>query len=114
MSPPALISPHASALRIGGSMLASGAMLQLVGWMLEAGMRAPSPSGRRPPSFWPASNAVYLPLLLGGLGLLYLGSLRASITHQMRRKLAMQTCAVAVPCVVLARWAGGVLLADLR
>ena len=114
MSPPALISPHASALRIGGSMLASGAMLQLVGWMLEAGMRAPSPSGRRPPSFWPASNAVYLPLLLGCLGLLYLGSLRASITHQMRRKLAMQTCAVAVPCVVLARWAGGVLLADLR
>ena len=112
MSPPSLISPLASAGRIGGSMLASGGALLLIGWLLEAGLRAPSTSGRRSPSFWPASSSVYFLLLVGCVGLLYSGSLRASITHQQRRKLALQTCAVALPCVVLARWAGGVLLAD--
>ena len=56
---------------------------------------------------------IHLVLLsLAMLALSYLGWLRASITHQEKRKLALQTCACVLPCVLLARAMGGLLLAD--
>lgn len=117
MAPPPAVSALAASVRISGGMLLSGVPLLL----LVAACSDSTPDGLRssshaapPPSaldaFLHCSPSYMLLLLAAALALCYLGSVRATITHQERRLLALQTCALALPCVVLARGAGSMLL----
>lgn len=99
MSPPPQISPVAAALRSGSGMLLSAGPLLLGGLLYDHVMGGAA---------W---HAYVLLVLLSAVALCCLGSLRASITHQKRAQLAMQTCALVVPGLLLARLVGGMLLA---
>jgi len=109
MSPPPAISPVAAAVRVGAGNLLAGLPLLAVAalFMSDAPPAAPaSASG----ALVHCSTGYMLLLALAAVALCYLGSLRANITHQERSKLAVQTAAIAVPCVLLARAAGSLWL----
>ena len=101
MSPPPPISPVAAAMRAGGGMLLGAAPLLLAWTALDHILDSATSQ----------SYLYLLVMLLGALALGYVGSLRAAITHQKRTQLALQTSALVVPGVLLARLAGAVLLA---
>ena len=110
MSPPPALTALSAASRVAGGMLACGGSLLVASVMLD---RALSEPHRGASSSFLGCSTPYLVLLsLAMLALSYLGWLRASITHQEKRKLALQTCACVLPCVLLARAMGGLLLAD--
>ena len=112
MAPPAGISPLAAGLRSAGGMLLSGALLlgalAFFSFDTERDHHA-----RRAPSLFAMSRPYVLVLLLGIAALCYLGTLRAAITHQERKRLALQTCAIALVCAGLARLAGCSLVPTL-
>ena len=77
-------------------MLVCGGALPLVGALL--GKSAGGAGG---------GVAAYVTEVVLALGaLVYIGWLSATITHQARKVLAMQTAAVALPVLMLARFAG--------
>ncbi len=93
MAPPPAITPLSGALRRGGGTVVCGSAVALVSTLVSS-------FGASPRLGYLAAVAVALPSLL------YLGASRASLTHQRRRALAAQTCALALPCVLIARLAG--------
>lgn len=113
MSPPPQISPVAAGLRSASGMLLGGGPMLLAHVLLDrvAGNDAVAAS-HRPAVLQPGSRGYVFMLVLCALAMAALGSYRAAITHQQRRRLAMQTCALAMPGVLLARLAGVMLLSD--
>ena len=103
MSPPSAVSALSAALRYGLALLVCGGALPLVGALLD---RTSATDATSSSSFTP-SYAVVVCLAVAALG--YLGWLRAGITHQGRKSLALQTAAMALPVVLLARFAGAML-----
>mmetsp|Transcript_1743 Transcript_1743/g.3433 ORF Transcript_1743/g.3433 Transcript_1743/m.3433 type:complete len:284 (+) Transcript_1743:84-935(+) len=95
MAPPPELSALQAAAKVGSGVLVCGWMLPLC-YALFC-LSRPGP-------------AVF-PLALGvaAAGLAYLGVLRASITHQDRRKLGLQTSALVLPCCALPHLAGAYL-----
>jgi len=96
MAPP---NPEVSALqaaaKVGSGVLVCGGMLPLCYALFCLGRPGPD------------SMAFGLALGVAMAGLAYLGSLRASITHQSSRQLMVQTVALVLPCCVLPHLAGG-------
>jgi len=112
MSPPPSISAVSAAMRICCSMLVCGGALPLVFTLLH---RTTSMTPTTTTSHADADVTAYLIVVALAAGALcYLGSLRASITHGKRGKLALQTVALAFPSVFLARTAGAVLLNQMQ
>ena len=111
MSPPPALTALSAASRVAGGMLACGGSLLVSSVMLDRALSEPPHRGASS-SFLGCSTPYLVLLGLAMLALSYLGWLRASITHQEKRKLALQTCACVLPCVLLARAMGGLLLAD--
>ena len=93
MAPPSRLSGLETAGRAGGGCFICGAMTPLA---YAALLRITTPS-----------VAYGLVLLLAASSLCYLGVQRAAITHMGKRQLAAQTASLLVPCLVLARLAGG-------
>lgn len=97
MAPP---NPEVSALqaatKVGSGVLVCGGMLPLCYALFGLGQRGPGPD----------SVAFGLALGVAMAGLAYLGSLRASITHQSSRQLMVQTGALVLPCCLLPHLAG--------
>jgi len=111
MSPPSGIPPLAAAARLGGGMLFSGGVVLLATAALGSPGRSGSGVEAAPSSGWWHCSSAYLAVLgLAVVALCTIGSLRASITTQQRRRLALQTCASAMPAVLLGRVAGSMLL----
>ena len=99
MSPPPPLTALSAASRFGGAVLVCGGCLPLLSLALDRGRAQAN-----------ASASTYMAVLcLSVLALAYIGSLRASITHQARGRLAAQTALIALPCVVFAKIAGAVL-----
>jgi len=108
MAPPPDITSTSAAIRVcSGALLGGGLLLllQSLGHQLLAAYVAPTVLAHH--MYWSL-----LAFAIVGLG--YLGALRASITHQRKRYLAMQTIATALLCVMLARSAGSMLHAHLQ
>ena len=99
MSPPAAISAASAALRILSGSLVCGGALPLVAALFNRVVAD-------------GTTTYLLTVAVAAVALSYLGSLRAVITHQARRRLALQTLTLAVPVLLLARTAGGLLLAQ--
>lgn len=93
MAPPPELSALQAAGKVGSGVLVCGGMLPLCYALFCLS---------RP---GPAAFALALGVAMAGLA--YLGSLRASITHQDRRQLVLQTVALVLPCCVLPHLAGG-------
>jgi len=93
MAPPSEISEWQAASRVGGGVLVCGGTLPLCFALFSLS---------RP---GPAAFSLLLGVALAGLA--YLGALRASITHQDKRRLALQTAALVLPCTLLPHLAGG-------
>ena len=109
MPPPAAMAASSAALRVGASALVCGGALPLVGALLSRRQHAEEQAD----AFASPLASHSTTLFVGAAALCYLGSLRANITHQGRRRLALQTCALGVPMVVLARVGGYILQAQL-
>lgn len=105
LPPPPPISPLAAAIRYGASTVVCGGAMPLVGIYLHS---AALDVTRESATSHPASGHLLL-MVLGLLALCYLGSLRASITHQRRWQLALQTAALALPCIACARLLGSLM-----
>ena len=113
MAPPPAIGAMAASVRITGGTLLSGVPLLLLAAWPAGTLTADRPSVASPVDAFLHCSASYLLLLsAAALALCYLGSVRATITHQEGRKLALQTCALAFPCVVIARAVGSALLRE--
>ena len=113
MSPPPSISTVSAGVRIGGGTFCSGALLLLVTCGLDR-IIGEAPGGHRSDASWSSTTTSHLLLMLNGiLAVGYVGALRAAVTHGRRHHLALQTCAIFVPCALLARVAGSILLAGL-
>mmetsp|Transcript_28712 Transcript_28712/g.73643 ORF Transcript_28712/g.73643 Transcript_28712/m.73643 type:complete len:145 (+) Transcript_28712:154-588(+) len=98
MSPPPAITAFAAGARLGGSALVCGGALPLVAMLAHRASQATDTTPMAGQTYW-------LVLALAVLALAYIGSLRASITHQARVKLSVQTAALALPCILLVRLA---------
>lgn len=104
MSPPAAIGAFSAGARICGGSIVCGGALPLVAALLVRFER-----------FASDPTAAYLVLVaVAACALAYLGNLRAAITHNSRKRLSLQTLVLAVPVVVLARVAGGLLLSHMQ
>jgi hypothetical protein len=102
MAPPPSVSALAAGARVCASTVVCGIVPPL-GAMLAH--RASQVADSAP--LEPSTYALLLALTAVALG--YLGVLRAAITHQAKTRLAMQYLGLALPTVVLARVAGGLL-----
>lgn len=89
MPPLPAVSPLSAAVRVCGATLACGGLLPTVAWLGGHG---------------PAARLGVLAIAVAGLA--YLGTLRASLTHGASRRLAVQTVGAALPCVLMAWFAG--------
>jgi hypothetical protein len=99
MSPPVAMGAVSAAARSFGSALVCGGALPLVAFVLHR--------------VWPSMT--YVAVVASAIAALcYLGSARASITHQGRRRLSLQTIAVAFPALLLARVAGHAISAHFE
>ena len=105
LPPPPPVSSLAAAIRYGASTVVCGGAMPLVGVYLHS---AAVDATREPPPSHLASGHALL-MVLGLVALCYLGSLRASITHQRRWQLALQTAALALPCIACARLLGSLM-----
>ena len=112
MSPPPQISPGAAATRSACGILFGGMPMLLAAAGLARSFGDAPADSRRIAALWPTSHSYLLLVALGLLMLGCLGSWRAGITHQQRRRLALQTCGLLVPGMFLARAAGCTLFAD--
>lgn len=92
MSPPPTIGAIETASRISGGCLIAGGALPLVSAVADRAFRG--------------NNSYLLLLILGLAALAYVGTLRAAITHQGKRRLALQTVAAATPCLIVAHIIG--------
>eukprot|EP00908_Phaeocystis_cordata_P012658 Transcript_23656.p1 GENE.Transcript_23656~~Transcript_23656.p1 ORF type:complete len:320 (-),score=96.52 Transcript_23656:327-1175(-) len=92
MSPPPDLTAVQAAAKLGGGVLVCGGMLPLCYALFSLSR--------------PGGAAFALVLGVAMAGLAYLGALRASITHQGKRQLALQTIALVLPCTVLPHLAG--------
>ena len=101
MSPPPALTALSAASRVAGGMLACGGSLLVSSVMLDRALSEPPHRGASS-SFLGCSTPYLVLLSLAMLALSYLGWLRASITHQEKRKLALQTCACVLPCTTRA------------
>ena len=102
MAPPPAISPLAAGARIGGGMLVGGCAP-----LLAAALLGGTIGGN---GFFVTAPAYLLVLCVAAVALGALGYARAAITHQQKQKLALQTLALALPAVCLARLAGTYML----
>ena len=102
MAPPPSVSALAAGARVCASTVVCGFVPPL-GAMLAH--RASQVADSAPLA--PSTYALLLALAAVALG--YLGVQRAAITHQGKTRLAMQYLGLALPTVVLARVAGGLL-----
>mmetsp|Transcript_60846 Transcript_60846/g.101112 ORF Transcript_60846/g.101112 Transcript_60846/m.101112 type:complete len:286 (+) Transcript_60846:73-930(+) len=96
MPPPSSLAPNEAALRSGCSSLISGGLMAFSHLLIGLCCSPPMSS-----------------VLLGMVActaLALLGFVRASRTHQGKRRLALQTASLALPCTLFGRFAG-VLLA---
>ena len=95
MAPPPPMSAGAAAVRIGVATLVCGSSLPLGAALLTRHLERES--------------AHLATLAIAATALCYVGSMRATITHQDKRRLALQTLALGVPCVLFASLAGKAL-----
>ena len=96
MSPPATVSAASAAARICAGSLVCGGAIPLVACLLDRVAMGAA-----------AAHPFLVAVAIAALG--YLGSVRASITHQGRKRLALQTLGLSLPVLVVARVAGGLL-----
>lgn len=87
MPPPPELNAWQAATKMGGGVLVCGGTLPLCYALFSLSRHGP------------AAFALMLGVAMASLA--YLGGLRASITHQSKRQLALQTCALVLPCTVL-------------
>ena len=112
MSPPPQISPAAAAARAASGMLLCGGPMLLAQLILERIVDNDAEASSRVGALRSSSRVYVSMLVLGALAMAALGSWRAAITHQQRGRLALQSCALVIPGMLLARLAGVTLLAE--